>query len=77
MAETSCRSCGAPILWRKGIHTGKFNPIDAASNLDGNIHLNEDGTYTVGPCDTKPDAPRYTSHFATCPNAAKHRKAKP
>lgn len=60
MAETfHCRSCGAAIVWMKTA-TGKNMPVDADT--------------------VKPDGPSvfdpkvHTSHFATCPHAAQHRR---
>ena len=54
-----CRSCDAPIVWVK-TQAGKNMPVDATS-FD-----REDGLVF------NPD--KHISHFATCPNADKHRK---
>jgi hypothetical protein len=68
MADT-CRSCGAPILW---VFTegGKRMPVDAkpASGL-----VLDD---PESPTPTARIRRVYTSHFATCPQAAQHRKAR-
>lgn len=53
-----CRSCDAPIIWFK-TSAGKNIPINAETVLA------EDYTLEI---------PRHVAHFATCPNAAKHRK---
>jgi hypothetical protein len=55
-----CSSCKAPIVWFK---TAKGN----------NMPVNAE---TVSPTDTVLELPRHISHFATCPNSAKHRKPK-
>lgn len=70
---STCRSCGAPILWVK-TEAGKRMPIDAKPErrvvLDPlAVRLGAD-ELTARVVDT------YVSHFATCPNAAQHRKAK-
>ncbi len=64
MITTHCRSCGAPIIWMK-TKRGKSMPVNAAPSLEFGQVLPE---Y---------DPTKHVSHFATCPNAAKHRKAKP
>lgn len=76
---SKCRSCGADILWAR-TKAGKLMPVDAAESSDGNVFvaqtergltafIPEEGTVIDG-------ASRHKSHFATCPNAAKHRKPK-
>jgi hypothetical protein len=59
-----CSSCGAEVIWVTMAKTGKQNPVDAVP--EKRIVLGGDGAAVV---DT------YVSHFATCPNAAKHRAA--
>lgn len=56
-----CRSCKAEIVWFK-TKAEKWMPIDAA---------------TVKASDTQVNLGYHISHFATCPNAAKHRRRKP
>lgn len=53
-----CSSCRARIIWLLTKNL-KPMPVDADS---------------VGPADTEFDHTRHMSHFATCPNAFKHRK---
>jgi hypothetical protein len=60
MKGAKCRSCNAAIVWLK-TSTGKNMPVDAA---------------TVLPTDQTFEPPRHVSHFATCPEADKHRKPK-
>jgi len=61
MKTAKCRSCGAEIVWLK-TSTGKSMPVDTESVVD------EAATIF--------DPVQMTSHFATCPDAAKHRKTK-
>lgn len=58
MNGAKCRSCQRPIVWLRTA-TGKSMPADASS---------------VGPDDGLFDPKKHISHFATCPNADKHRK---
>jgi hypothetical protein len=57
---TRCSSCRAMIIWLPHVRTRKNHPVDAD---------------TVRPehWDFDPDL-GHISHFATCPNAAHHRK---
>ena len=68
MPVSTCRSCGAAIVWAKTT-TGKSMPLDAEPVPDGNIVLHEGVAYVTGTGDRK-------SHFATCPNAARHRRGR-
>lgn len=56
----ACRSCGAAIIWLS-TKAGKTMPTDASR---------------VKPHDTLFDYEQHTSHFATCPNAAAHRRSR-
>lgn len=61
-----CRSCGEPILWVRTA-AGKMMPLDAVPRVDGNVMREfADGSRLY-----------YVSHFATCPNAASHRRESP
>lgn len=64
MTEAKCRSCGAPIVWTKTTN-GKRMPLDAKPELRMVLDV------TTGVANVV-DA--YTSHFATCPDAADHRR---
>lgn len=55
---TRCRSCRARIIWFQ-TPAGKSMPVDAD---------------TVEVDDDQLDLDRHVSHFATCPNAAQHRR---
>jgi hypothetical protein len=70
--SATCSSCGASILWAI-TEKGHRIPIDPEPTTAGNLTL-VDGiarTPRLGE-----DAPflQYLSHFATCPNAADHRR---
>lgn len=78
-----CDSCGAPVVFAKLVGPGRHraNPIDAAPSTTGNIRLYDDQRYAVVPKDDlaayrQSGVQLHTSHFATCPNAAAHRKPK-
>ena len=77
----ACKSCGARIKWIK-LKSGKANPVDdvGQKHIDdlgsgATILITEDGRVitksTKGPFQ---DGYGYTSHFATCPDADKHRR---
>lgn len=73
-----CR-CGASIFFALST-VGKAMPIDAEPVVGGNLMLSQtnDGKL-VASVDNAASAlllpePRYVSHFATCPDAAKFRR---
>ena len=83
MAHPKCSSCGAPVTWAVHVDTRRRSPIDADPSEDGNIvFVHEPGmggdpeyrllskAETAEPA----TAPRFSPHFATCPNAKQHRK---
>lgn len=61
----TCSSCGASILWVV-MGTGKRMPLDAKPQKLITLDDMPEARGYVGDC--------YTSHFSTCPNAAKHRR---
>jgi hypothetical protein len=61
MDAGKCLACGAKLLWHVG-KSGKQNPLNAEPDPNGRIFV---------------DGVRYTSHFATCPQAGRFRKPKP
>jgi len=80
----NCKSCGAPIIWIKTL-AGKAMPCNTEGVLvvaDPNAkeflvsRTGRAGTCRrAGPEDNNEQREvRYTSHFATCPQAAKHRR---
>lgn len=76
---TRCKSCGAAIRWVLSATTGRRMPLDAEPSDAGNVTVDQrmrGPTATVWPAGEPPPAdlgPRYVSHFATCPNARRHR----
>lgn len=72
MAAT-CRSCGAPIVWAEMAATGSRMPLDEEEVTTGAPRFKIGiGAGLAYPCSA--DEPGHVSHFATCPNAAQHRK---
>lgn len=77
----TCSSCGAKILWAK-TPSWRTIPIDAEPSPEGNIRLGgEPGNrYATILSGEQAASVRgfgeklYVTHFATCPNAAKHRQ---
>lgn len=71
---STCRSCGAPILWRTHHRTGKLAPIDAEPSPFGNVALLPGERYAIatkdGPWHAGDTGERRTSHYATCPQAS-------
>ena len=80
---SSCRSCQAPIIWAR-TERGKRMPLDAEPVCDaiaetrGLFVLRErdhaDSPLAIAAWGLEGTEPHYRSHFATCPNAASHRK---
>ncbi len=56
-----CRSCGSPIVWMKTA-AGKNMPVDADTVYDPDVEIF--------------DKDVHTSHFATCPDAVRHRRGR-
>ena len=74
--ENKCRSCGQKILWAI-TPANKRMPLDPTPVPDGNIVLVTRGEFLSPLAVTGASgSPRYKSHFATCPNAAQHRRKK-
>lgn len=79
----SCSSCCRDVVWVTVSASGKRMPIDPAPRLDGNLRFlasrAPDGTRLVEyvtPAELADASSglRFVSHFATCPDAASHRK---
>jgi len=68
-----CTSCGADIYWVVMYPSGKRMPLDVKP-VAGLIKV-EIGVPDTGHMRGQDDELLYLSHFATCPNAAHHRKA--
>lgn len=75
---TTCRSCQAPIRWAL-TSKGRRIPLDPTPSPAGNLAFDlteEEGAsfVRVVPVGSRPTL--YTSHFATCPQAAQHRRGR-
>lgn len=81
-----CKSCGAEIIWIK-MKSGKSMPcnprgIHYRKQVHGDVgcqgcmltFVTPDGDVVVGQAWEESELVGYISHFATCPNADKHRK---
>jgi len=74
-----CQSCGAPIIWTITAKNKRM-PVDAEPDLEGLLVLDEGPDGTVRSCVSSSlltslfQEVRYTSHFATCPEAARWRR---
>ena len=79
----ACRSCGAPILWAR-TEAGKSIPLDSEPHPGGTIRIDDANPplaivvtiYAATPDELFGGAPLYRSHFATCPDADRHRKGR-
>lgn len=78
-----CSSCGAAIFWAISVN-GNRVPINAEPDEDGNVLVmqsrsnpdNKKCTVLTRACEKMPGRRYFTSHFATCVNAAKHRRVR-
>ncbi len=74
-----CSTCGARILWVQ-MHGGRKNPLNAEPDRQrGNVFCNERNEWHCLAGDElrrakENGATFYLSHFATCAQAAAHRK---
>lgn len=76
MSPSTCRSCGARILWVRTA-TGKAMPLDALPRADGNVVVEGGQAVLLPRGEHRGGVKHYVSHFATCPQAAIHRKRTP
>lgn len=80
MTHAVCSTCGAPIEWARTAKAGKAIPLDLGEYSTGNLDVirREDGTAVVQvlPLDEarKIGRPLRRSHFASCPDADRHRR---
>jgi hypothetical protein len=79
---STCRSCGAEILWVQWARSGKRMPVDSLPDPNGKVVLTlrkapEPALLaeTFDPKEHLPDRRRFTSHFTSCPNASQHRRS--
>lgn len=70
-----CRSCGARLVWATTA-AGEPMPLDAEPVPGiGNVRLADGRAEVLGPLEAAASSEvLYTAHFATCPDAAMHRK---
>ena len=77
---TSCKRCGARVLFGRMQSSGKMAPFDASPSEKGNAVIvtpateNEPPIMRVLKKGEAANGPRYVSHFATCPNAKDFRR---
>jgi len=74
----SCSSCGAPIVWAT-MATGSRMPVDFEPSEGANVVLFDGPSGLMGVVvhgNAFAHKPRHRSHFATCPNADEHRRAR-
>lgn len=75
---SECRSCHAPIVWAAWADTNKLVPLDPNPTLTGNVirlaTTNHAGLPVIARATAEHTGTRYSTHFATCPNAAEHRR---
>lgn len=71
LGRSTCRSCGAPVMWAT-TESGKRIPLNVWPADNGNLVINHDGL-AVAPSKGPRRAARYTTHFTNCPNAGRHR----
>ena len=70
----NCKSCGAPIVWGR-TSSGKRIPLDTKTEM--RFYFWDDDAETGHTVSNRVrQVCTYVSHFATCPDAAKHRKPK-
>lgn len=77
----ACSSCGAPIFWGQ-LPSRKSMPVNAEPSADGNVRLLDRRGSVLAFVLTGDELARAraagarlrTSHFATCANAAQHRR---
>jgi hypothetical protein len=75
---TTCKGCGAKIIWTCTEKNSRAMPVDAEPRAGGNIRLVDDGHNIISIVEApKPDSVAYyVSHFVTCPKRDQFRKAK-
>ncbi|HMG21752.1 MAG TPA: hypothetical protein VK607_10560 [Kofleriaceae bacterium] len=71
---SACVSCGATIIWAR-TPADKRMPVDAKPDPKGRLALVGGIARERLPLDDQMGRPAYTSHFATCPHAAAHRRS--
>jgi len=79
--DGKCRTCGDPIRWVIVAATGSRMPMNPSAIATGNVWVErwDDGIPRVAIASKDNPVPAhavllYTSHFATCKDAALHRR---
>lgn len=72
----TCRSCGAAVRWAVTRKNGKPIPLDPSPVDDGNLVVFRGVAMSRKDADARGigPLPLFKAHFATCPNANRHRK---
>lgn len=80
LAPARCSSCGAAILWTTTLD-GRRMPVDLRPSSQGTVAIEQeeanDGPFwesQVIRAGEREGRVLRTSHFATCPDAARHRR---
>lgn len=75
--SAECRSCGEPILWLEMRTTGRRMPVDVEPRAAGTIVIEAGMAIVLPPAERdRYTGDRYVPHWATCPHADQHRRAK-
>lgn len=69
---STCKSCGASIMWRTNRNSGKKVPVDTKPVDGGNVKLISATDVVIA----GKGQGTHVLHFTSCPNAGEHRKAK-
>lgn len=75
-AAPKCKSCHRPMRWVI-TNRGRKMPVDFDPHEDGNVVVNQNDraeVYGATPTVVPDGSTLHFSHFATCPNAAEHRR---
>ena len=72
----ACRTCEAPIVWVESQSTGKPMPMDLAPDPKGGFVIIGGKARKATADDDRLARERFTSHFATCPDANQWRSAR-
>lgn len=71
-----CRTCKQRVRWAR-TERGNAIPLDPEPAANGSIRLDDGVAFVVPEADRAAFAGElYLSHFATCPDAAQHRRRK-
>lgn len=71
--EGKCK-CGERYIIRMHERTGNTAPITVDVYPDGNVRINDDGTYGIIPKGSEWRGDRHLNHFANCPLREQYKK---